>query len=85
MKISDFFRGLRFAQMASPMNDALSLKTHLGYVNYYDNHHSVGTAAEKRWAAMSGGHDHDPISHRPASFLRHLRSSIDANGTYHAI
>lgn len=60
------------------MNDMLRHRTLMGTVNYYDNHQSVGTANEKCWAAMSGGHRYDPISHQPVRFLRHLRSGISA-------
>ena len=67
--------------MASPMNEQLEYRTLHGTVNYYDNQMSIGTASEKCWAAMSGGHNYDPISHQPARFLRHLRSQISAEST----
>ena len=67
--------------MASLMNDRLAMRTCLGTLNYYDNHEGLGTASQKCWAAMSGGHDYNPISHEPARFLGHLRSHSNADGT----
>ena len=66
--------------MASLANDGLSLRTLFGAINYYDNQRSLGSSKEKCWAAMSGGHNYDPISHQPVRFLHHLRSGISADG-----
>ena len=48
--------------MASKKNDELNEFTVEGSLNYYDNHYSIGTAADRGNAARLGGHNWNIIT-----------------------
>ena len=58
------------------------MRTQRGSVNFYDNGRCVGTAIEKTWAARSGGHAFNIISHERTKILRHLRNNGNCDGKF---
>mmetsp|Transcript_15374 Transcript_15374/g.35975 ORF Transcript_15374/g.35975 Transcript_15374/m.35975 type:complete len:253 (+) Transcript_15374:88-846(+) len=75
--------------MASPKNDALVARSCEGSLNYYDNHRSRATAADKGLAARLGGHSYNILNNSEQDEvyfkeLRHDDHFLDKNGRHTA-